>query len=319
MNHLSQSGNENLILNGLTQSVKPRRRAFTLTELLVLITGIAILASVILPALRRTQERAMNAGAINNVRQLAIAWKMYGTDNNQYLPQNQTGEKYPSWVAGEMRGPENSTAPSINVAPYVGVEDYTNIALLMDPSFSQLGRFVQDPSVFLDPGDQSTWANPGSPRYGRVRSFSMSCAMGVTASSSFSPLGSLGTWRYFLKDSDLIAPKPSDLCVFLGEHPDSINDGFFDFSMPTTPAATRWIDMPGSYHNNACPFSFADGHAEFHRWLNPSYFPPIIWEVEQSTEVVVGGANLANNPDVLWLAAHMTAPAPTAPPGTYYP
>jgi len=46
------------------------------------------------------------------------------------------------------------------------------------------------------------------------------------------------------------------------EHPDSINDGYF-----LNRADKRaWIDLPASYHNNGAAFSFADGHAELHRW-----------------------------------------------------
>jgi prepilin-type processing-associated H-X9-DG protein len=45
------------------------------------------------------------------------------------------------------------------------------------------------------------------------------------------------------------------------EHPDSINDsGFFN------PHAWTWVDMPSTYHNGACGFAFADGHAEIHKW-----------------------------------------------------
>ena len=44
----------------------------------------------------------------------------------------------------------------------------------------------------------------------------------------------------------------------LDEHPDSINDSLF--AVPMT--GTAWVDVPASYHNGACGFCFADGHAE---------------------------------------------------------
>jgi prepilin-type processing-associated H-X9-DG protein len=61
-------------------------------------------------------------------------------------------------------------------------------------------------------------------------------------------------------------PQPSDIFVFLDEHPDSINDGYFINRY----YSTNWIDLPASYHNGAAGLSFADGHAETHRWRNAS-------------------------------------------------
>ena len=52
--------------------------------------------------------------------------------------------------------------------------------------------------------------------------------------------------------------QPAKTYVTLDEHPDGINDGFFIIDIN----ATQWGDLPASYHNGACGFSFADGHAE---------------------------------------------------------
>jgi prepilin-type processing-associated H-X9-DG protein len=50
--------------------------------------------------------------------------------------------------------------------------------------------------------------------------------------------------------------------VFIDEHPDSINDGYFD----NNPDSGYWGDIPACYHNGACGFSFADGHSEIKKW-----------------------------------------------------
>ena len=57
--------------------------------------------------------------------------------------------------------------------------------------------------------------------------------------------------------------------MFVDEHPDSINDSIFHFKPGFMPSDYAWRDLPASYHNNACDFSFADGHSEIKKWKHP--------------------------------------------------
>jgi prepilin-type processing-associated H-X9-DG protein len=67
-------------------------------------------------------------------------------------------------------------------------------------------------------------------------------------------------YKQYLKTSGVI--RPAKTWLVLDEHPDSINDGYFI----NNPNATAWQDIPASFHNGACGFSFADGHSEIKKW-----------------------------------------------------
>ena len=93
----------------------------------------------------------------------------------------------------------------------------------------------------------------------RLRSNSMNALFGLSDNTGGSADGHAwldSQWRQFLKVSQV--PQPSFTWLTLDEHPDGINDAFFVAGYN----AGQWGDLPASYHNGACGFSFADGHAQ---------------------------------------------------------
>jgi prepilin-type processing-associated H-X9-DG protein len=112
----------------------------------------------------------------------------------------------------------------------------------------------------------------------------------------------------FVRESEFVRPGPAMTWVFVDEHPDGINDGLFGMHMilPASawPAATTWDDVPASYHNGACGFSFADGHGEIKKWLDPQTKAPVKGPPATGCSAV----GLTSPQDNRWMSARTTAP-----------
>jgi prepilin-type processing-associated H-X9-DG protein len=111
-------------------------------------------------------------------------------------------------------------------------------------------------------------------------------------------------WRVYLRMSDMIDPGPSQTFVFLDMRQDSIDIGNFAPDMagwPDHPEQNAFYDLPGSYHNRGCGFSFADGHSEIKKWKDERTMPALSPESDIRDQY-----NSPYNQDVTWLQAHST-------------
>jgi prepilin-type processing-associated H-X9-DG protein len=107
------------------------------------------------------------------------------------------------------------------------------------------------------------------------------------------------TWHCYTKLSDIAKPAPSDLFVFVDEHPDRINNGWLITNV-TDP--NNWEDLPASYHGNACGFGFADGHSEIHKWREGSTCQPVQKHSHN------GDFPAPYSKDLQWMFQHCSAP-----------
>jgi prepilin-type N-terminal cleavage/methylation domain-containing protein len=107
--------------------------AFTLIELLVVIAIIAILASMLLPALARAKQKAQRISCVNNLKEVGTAYRIWSNDN---------GDRFPAQTTIELGGWQDLVTSSGNIAPYA----FINYALMQN----EMG---QSPKVVCCPSD----------------------------------------------------------------------------------------------------------------------------------------------------------------------
>jgi prepilin-type N-terminal cleavage/methylation domain-containing protein/prepilin-type processing-associated H-X9-DG protein len=224
-------------------------RGFTLIELLVVIAVIAILAALLLPTLGRSKEQAQRTICAGNLKQLSVAWALYSEDHNDLLVNNHGVPE----ILARRQNWEN------NVQDWESSDDNTNLTLLSD---SKLGSYANRATkIYKCPADTAL-----APNGERIRSMSMNAMIGNPGelTNRFNPL-----YVQYFKMTDIIPS--SGIFVFLDEHADTLNDGFFVNRLEDY----QWGNLPGSYHNGSANFTFADGHVETHHWRVPETVRPV--------------------------------------------
>ena len=296
-----------------------RSVAFTLIELLVTIAIIAVLASLLLPAATRAKQGAQGAFCLNNQRQLTLAWLNYAHDNDdRFLVADMgfwTNGAARTWVTGELDyEPTNRS----------------NWDVTTDIHKSPLWPYCgNNAALFKCPGDRSSVVPSSGPFAGkrtpRVRSIAMSIWFGgfdgyLDKNQSIEdwhlpanwPAGlNSPPWRLYRRLGDMIDPGPSRTFLLLDLREDTVfASAHFQIDMegwPDRPATAKWRwSIPGSYHNRAGALSFADGHAQLKRWVDPLTTQPLRKGKLIEPSGVRGAIPSPNNRDIIWLQERAT-------------
>lgn len=227
-----------------------RKNAFTLIELLVVIAIIALLLSIMMPALGRAKKKAIELLSVANMRSLVLAWKVYTEDNDSRLVGGQVAPNLGSIKPHEWVQPVQTTEP---------VDDHERE--LMGIRAGALWPYLEDTKVYHSPGDK-TWKisatnTPYTTQQSPYRSYAISDAMN-------------GQWRpdyQYEKNTDI--PTPSGKFVFIEE--EDRNGANWGSWILGNPGSRKWWDpISGWYSEKSTVLGFADGHAQKHMWKDQS-------------------------------------------------
>jgi prepilin-type N-terminal cleavage/methylation domain-containing protein/prepilin-type processing-associated H-X9-DG protein len=277
--------------------------AFTLIELLVVIAIIAILASLLLPAFSKAKAKAQGIGCLNNLKQMTLAWTMYAHDQDDAVPLNlgaAAQADWESWARGNMT--LDNPPPG---SPFLPTDSTNRLYLERSP----LVPHGASSGLWRCSSDKST-RTFGGIKYPRVRSISLNVGLGYyhpTRDLYQPPWVPDWTMKHPVKRmADIRNPGPANCFVLLDEREDSIHESKFvvhtDGLLPANPAAYKLVAYPASYHNGAGNLSFADGHAESHKWIDPRTRPPLVRDHDLPMDVfMVNGLASPGNRDVQWL------------------
>jgi len=280
--------------NNLKGFEMSNRKAFTLIELLVVIAIIALLLSILMPALSKVKAQARNLICSTNLRSLFQAYSLYSTENNNKLvnpynydaspdPDNPRSDKE-CWAWAPWDKDNDTMIPS-------GADEEQRKEGIKRGS---IYTYAENPKVYLCKNKlegQQFYRSYSIPDFLNGR------RAGPAGYVTYKKIGQI--------------TQPAKKFVFIEENDwrtdEYIKDSFaiISSSIPMSGSALSWGDTITVRHSGKSSFVFADGHTEFKKWSNETVrlmtSPDLDWGMTPQVPYVDEG-----EADIQWIYDHWT-------------
>lgn len=247
---------------GLAVTIK-RNSGFTLIELLVVIAIIALLLSILIPALQIAKEQAQGVVCLANQKGTSNSWYIYNDDyDGNIIGANQTLDPYSRFLWWDP--PDTCYAWVCTPQTDLGEDRFD--ACTVEEEIIGIRRgllypYTEAEDLYHCPGDRRYKYEPENTDFG-----------GDGGYRSYSIVGGANgedvDWGYIRITKMSQLKNPSDKYILVEE---AEPRGWNQQSWIIEPDLdnTRWVDPIAIWHNKKSTLGYADGHAEMHRWVDP--------------------------------------------------
>jgi prepilin-type N-terminal cleavage/methylation domain-containing protein/prepilin-type processing-associated H-X9-DG protein len=243
----------------LEEEKMKKQNGFTLIELLVVIAVIALLLTLLFPALRGAKEQGHRAVCLSNLKQLTMAWLTYAEEHDGKIV---SVFSHDYWIREGDLERQGQVEGWISQAFYFSE---SRSALIENPDKGALWPYLKNVDVYRCPRGlvhhPVTYTPVISANGYNVEGTYKQVKLNLVKTNIGKRVGS--TVLKLTRLTDIISPGAGQRAVFIdmGQTPMS-NDFYIHYLYPTW----KWHSVPPIRHKDGVTISMADGHAEYWKW-----------------------------------------------------